>query len=343
MQAGPNGKLSNSGNHQKSDDMFDNVLHAVYMVIFCFLAIGHSVSADYPVKSIRLLAGFPPGGNVDIQARLVAQKMAEFLGQPVVVDNRSGAGGIIAADLVAKAAPDGYTLLVASGGHLINPALYKKLPYDTERDFAPISIVAYAPHFMVASAALPVSTVKDLISLAKAKPGQLNYGSGGTGSATHLEGELFKSLAGVDMVHVPYKGVAFALTDLVAGRVQVVFCSTLAALPFIKSGKAKAIAVVGSKRVSIAPEVPTAVESGMPRFVVDSFTGVLAPAGTSAAIINRLNATLVKFSQSADVRETMASQGAEAAASSPRDYAEKIVAEVAQWKKIVKEAGIPVQ
>jgi tripartite-type tricarboxylate transporter receptor subunit TctC len=245
--------------------------------------------------------------------------------------------------VVAKAAHDGYTLLMAPSNHATTPALYRQLPYDTIRDFAPVSTVAYNPHVLVVSASLPISSVADLIALAKSKPGGLNYGSGGIGSGTHLEGELLNSMAKVNIVHVPYKGVGQSLADVAAGRVQMAFSSALAAMPFIKTGKAKAVAATSSKRAAAMPDVPTFAESGLPQFIVETPQGIFAPAGTSRTTIMKLNAEIVKITKSPDVRELMASQGSEAAGSTPEQYGAKIAQEVERWRKIVREAGIPVQ
>ena len=318
-------------------------------ILLLLISTGLGLSADaaraqsYPYKPIRLIVGFAPGGNVDITARLLGRKLTENLGQAIIVDNREGAGGIIAANLVAKAAVDGYTLLMAPASHAMQPALYRTMPYDTVNDFAPVSTVATAPHFLVVNTALSVNTVKELIALAKSKPGWLNYGSAGVGSATHLEGELFRTMAGIDIVHIAYKGVGPAVNALASGQVQIVFTGTVAALPFIRLGKLKAVGVTSAKRLSTAPNVPTFVESGLPQFIVESPVGVLAPAGTPKAVINRLNMEIVRFTQLAEIHDAMIAQGAEQAASTPQEYKARIAEEVVRWRKVVKDAGIPLQ
>lgn len=306
------------------------------------LLLVSSQAHSYPTKPIRLVVGFAPGGGSDITARLIGKMLTESLMQPVIVDNRDGAGGIVAANLVAKAAGDGYTILMASN---IAPtiALYRKLPFDAIKDFSPVSTVSYAPHFLVVSASLPVNSIKELIDLANSKPGQLNFGSGGVGSGTHLQGELLKSVAKIGIVHVPYKGTSPALIDLVAGEVHMVFCSPNTALAFIKAGKVKPIAAAGSKRISIAPEVPTLAESGFRNFVVDSPTGLIAPAGTPKEVINKLNSEIVKLTKSPAMRQIFESQGAEGAGSTPQEYAKELVQDIARWRKIVSDAEIPLQ
>jgi len=301
------------------------------------------VAQHYPSKPIRLVVGFAPGGNVDITARLVAQKLTLALGQPVVVDNRGGAGGMIGANLVAKSTADGYTLLVVSSSHMITAATIKNSPYDPINDFSPVSTLTYGPHFVTVNAAMPVNSVKELIALARAKPGSINFGSTGVGSLTHLEGEFFKSAAGINIVHIPYKSTNLAFTDLSSGQVQLVFSSTVSSLPFIKIGKVKAIAVTGSKRLAAFPEIPTVAESGPSQFIVDSISGMLAPAKTRRDIINKLSAELRKFLNTPEIRSAMAAQGAEAGGSTPQEYSAKIAEEIARWKKVAANAGITTQ
>jgi tripartite-type tricarboxylate transporter receptor subunit TctC len=300
-----------------------------------------AAAADYPSKPIRLVVGFAPGGNVDITARLVAQKLTQAVGQSVIVDNRGGAGGAIAADLVAKATPDGYTLLVVSSSHMINAVTVKNPPYDPVKDFSPVTTLTYGPHFVAVNAAMPVNSIQDLIALARAKPGFINFGSAGIGSLTHLEGEYFKSSAGINIVHVPYKSTNLAFTELVGGHVHLVFSSTVSTLPFVKTGKIKVLAVTGSKRLGAFPEVPTVAESGLPKFVVDSIAGMLAPARTPHAIVNRLSAEARKFLTTAETQKLLAAQGAEAGGSTPQEYAARINEEIARWKAVVAAAGIP--
>jgi tripartite-type tricarboxylate transporter receptor subunit TctC len=286
---------------------------------------------------------FPPGGTTDILARAVAQKLTEAMGQSVVLDNRPGAGGNIGADVVAKSAPDGYTLLMGTvGTHAINPSLYAKMPYDHVKDFVPVVLVAGVPNVLVVNPSLPVNSVADLIKLAKAKPGSINFASSGNGTSIHLSGELFKAMAGVDMTHVPYKGSAPALSDLISGQVQVMFDNLPSSLPQIKAGKLRAIAVTSLKRAPALPDVPTISESGLPGFEASSWFGVLAPAGTPPAVITRLNAEVDKWLQTPEAKEQLLAQGAQAAGDTPEQFAAFIRSETEKWAKVVKASGAKV-
>jgi tripartite-type tricarboxylate transporter receptor subunit TctC len=297
----------------------------------------------YPNRTIRLVVPFPAGGTTDILAREVAQKLTEVLGQAVVVDNRPGAAGNIGSDLVAKSAPDGYTLLMGTvGTHAINPSLYSKMPYDHVKDFAPVVLVAGVPNVLVVNPALPVKSVSDLIKLAKDKPGQINFASSGSGTSIHLSGELFKTMAGVDMTHVPYKGSSPALTDLIGGQVQIMFDNLPSALPQIKAGRLRAIAVTSLKRAPVLPDIPTINESGLPGFEASSWFGLLAPAGTPAPIVARINVEVNKWLQSGDAREKLLGQGAEAAGGSPEQFGNFIRGESEKWAKVVKASGAKV-
>ena len=309
-----------------------------------FACIATVASAQsYPNRAIRLVVPFPAAGTTDILARAAAQKLTEAFGQSVVVDNRPGAGGNIGSDLVAKSAPDGYTLLMGTvGTHAINPSLYSKMPYDHVKDFVPVVLVAGVPNVLVVHPALPVNSVADLIKLAKDKPGQINFASSGSGTSIHLSGELFKTMAGVDITHIPYKGSSPALTDLIGGQVQIMFDNLPSALPQIKAGKLRAIAVTSLKRAPVLPDVPTISESGLPGFEASSWFGVLAPAGTPAPIVARINAEVNKWLQSAEAREKLLSQGAEAAGGSPEQFANHIRAESEKWAKVVKASGAKV-
>ncbi len=309
-----------------------------------FACIAMVVSAQsYPNRTIRLVVPFPAAGTTDILARAAAQKLTEAFGQSVVVDNRPGAAGNIGSDLVAKSAPDGYTLLMGTvGTHAINPSLYSKMPYDHVKDFVPVVLVAGVPNVLVVNPALPVNSVADLIKLAKDKPGQINFASSGSGTSIHLSGELFKTMAGVDITHIPYKGSSPALTDLIGGQVQIMFDNLPSALPQIKAGKLRAIAVTSSKRAPVLPDVPTISESGVPGFEASSWFGMLAPAGTPAPIVARINAEVNKWLQSAEAREKLLSQGAEAAGGSPEQFANHIRAESEKWAKVVKASGAKV-
>jgi len=299
--------------------------------------------APFPTKPVRLVVPFPAGGTTDILARAAAQKLSETLGQQVIVDNRPGAGGNIGAELVAKAQADGYTLLMGTvGTHAINPSLYAKMPYDHVKDFAPVILVAGVPNVLVVNPDLPFKTVADVVAYAKANPGKLNFASSGSGTSIHLSGELFKVMAGVQMTHVPYKGSAPALTDLIGGQVQLMFDNLPSALPQIKGGKLRAVAVTSTTRAAALPDVPTVAESGLPGFESSSWFGILAPAGTPKDIIAKINTDVQKWLSTPEAKEKLLGQGAIAAGGSPDDFAKHIQAETAKWAKVVKESGAKV-
>lgn len=294
----------------------------------------------YPSKSIRMVVPFPPGGPADILSRAIGQKLTESWGQQVVVDNRSGAGGIIGSDIVAKATPDGYTLLMGFvGTHAINPSLYTKIPYDNVKDFEPVSLVATATIILVLHPSVSAKSVGELISLAKSKPGELTFGSPGNGTPQHLAGELFNTMAGVKMVHVPFKGAVPAIIDLLGGRVSLIFSSAPPALPHVKTGKIRALAVTSAKRSSVAPDLPTISESGLPGYEVINWYGVLAPAGAQKAIVAKLNAEIVKILNMPDVKERLSAVGIETFSSTPAQFAAFIKDETAKWAKVVKFSG----
>ena len=309
--------------------------------MMAFLALAGAASAQtYPSKPIRIVVGVPPGGATDIVARLVGQKMGEQTGQTVVIDNRGGAGGNIGAELVAKSAPDGYTLFLATIGTMtINPWLYKNMPFDTLRDFAAISQLTSMPQVLVVHPSVPAKSTKELIAYAKANPGKLNFASGGSGTAIHLAGELFKTMAGVDMVHVAYKGAAPAMTDLLSGQVSLMFDQILSAFPHVKSGKLRALAVTTEKRSPAAPELPTIAEAALPGYAVTTWHGLLAPAGTPRPVVQRLNAEAVKALQAPDLRERFASQGVDPVSSTPEQFAAFMKTELEKWRKVMAAAG----
>jgi tripartite-type tricarboxylate transporter receptor subunit TctC len=296
-------------------------------------------AAGYPAKPIRFIVGFTPGGTSDVVARLLAVKLAETWPQPLVVDNRPGAGGNLANEIVARSAPDGYTLLCASSSFSIIPAVTRALSYSPTRDFAPVTLASSAPYLMVLYPAVPAQSVKELIALAKAQPGKLNYASAGSGSTLHLAGELFKSLAGVDIVHVPYKG-ATGITDLIAGAVQLSFAGLPQTLPHVKSGRLKALAVTTLRRAAAVPDLPTIAEAGVPGYEVDPWYGVIAPAGTPRAIIDRLNAAFGRALAAPDVKEKFLLQGIEPRSSTPAEFSGIIGKEIVKWSKVVSDAGI---
>ncbi len=308
------------------------------------LALAGAVGTGrYPTKPIRLVVPFPPGGATDILARNVAQKLTEAWGQQVIVDNRPGAGGNIGSELVAKSAPDGYTLVMGTvGTHAINASLYAKMPYDHVKDFVPVILVAGVPNVLVVNPSVPVNSVAELIAYAKANPGKLNFASSGNGTSIHLSGELFKVMAGVQITHIPYKGSAPALQDLLGGQVQLMFDNLPPSLPLIKAGKLRALAVTSATRAAALPDVPTMAEAGLPGFEASSWFGVLAPAGTPPAIVAKLNAEIGKWLASPDAKEKLLAQGANAAGGTPEDFAKHIQAETAKWAKVVKESGAKV-
>ena len=296
--------------------------------------------SDYPNKSIRLVLGFPPGGISDVLSRAIGAKLSASLGQQVVIDNRPGAGTTIASDIVAKSAPDGYTLFMQDiTTHAINASLYKKLPYDTVKDFTPISLVASSALMLVVHPSLPAKSVKELIALAKSRPGQIVYASSGNGTILHLAGETFKSMAGIDMIHVPYKGSAQAVQALLAGEVALTFSTMPPALPQVKSGKLRALGVTTPKRNAAAPEVPTVSEAGLKGFDVVLYSGVLGPAAMPAAVVNKLNSELAKAVNTPEVKNTYSSLGVDALTDTPAEFAAHIASEIIKLGKAVRAAG----
>lgn len=321
-------------------------LSGVFVCLFGFAlmpAAAHAQSASssgYPRKVIRLIVPFAPGGPVDIVARGIAPKMSEILGQPIVVDNRGGAGSVIGTEMAAKAPPDGYTLLLVSGSYVMNPAMVKKLPFDSIRDFASISIIADVPSAVVVHPALPAKNVKQLIALAKARPGELNYSSPGRGALGHLGAEWFSSVAGIRMVHVPYKGAGPALVDVMAGHVQLLFAAMPGLIEQTREGKLRMLAQGGKTRSSSAPDVPTFIESGLPGFILSSNFGLLAPAGTSRPIIDRVHGAVVEALADPAVNNRLASLGADRVGSTPEEQDAFTKSEIAKWVKVTREAGI---
>jgi tripartite-type tricarboxylate transporter receptor subunit TctC len=304
------------------------------------LAAAGAHAQTYPSKPIRMIVPFTPGGTTDILARTVGQKLGEAWGQPVVVDNRPGAGGNIGSELVAKAPPDGYTLLMGTiSTHAINASLYRRLPFDPTRDFAPVSRVGTLPNILIVHPSVPVKSVKELIELARSKPGELNFASSGVGTSLHLSGALFNSMAGVNLVHVPYKGSSPALADLLGGQVKIMFDNLPSALPHVKAGKLKPLAVTGTRRASVLPEVPTVIESGLAGFEVTSWFAVFAPAKTPKDIVTKLNGEIVKILNSADVQEKLTQIGVDAAPTTPEELAAFAKAETEKWGKVVKATG----
>jgi tripartite-type tricarboxylate transporter receptor subunit TctC len=297
-------------------------------------------AADYPTRALRYIVPQGAGGSSDTLARVVTQKLAENLGQQVVTDNRPGATGSIGTEIVARAPADGYTLLQAATSYATNPALQTKLPFDPIRDFAPVTLLAQSPNLWIVHPSLPVKNVRELIALAKSRPGQIDFASSGTGSSQHLAGELLKSLAHIDIVHIPYKGSPPALIDVLGGRV-VLMCSTIApAMPLVKSGKLRALAVTSLKRSAAAPEIPAVAETGLPGYEATAWQGVLAPARTPREIIVRLNAEFLRIINQPEVRKPLMEQGFEPAGNSPDAFGAYIKAEIAKWSRVIKAAGL---
>src|ERR1035437_2771261 len=295
--------------------------------------------AQYPNKPIRFILPFP-GGATDFLGRVVGQRLAEALGQPVVIDNRPGAGGNLGIEIAARSAPDGYTRVLVAPNITISPSLYRKLNYDPVRDFAPVTPVATVTMVIFTHPALPAQTLKEFIALAKSKPGQLNYGSGGSGTSLHLAGELFKITAGVDLVHVPYKGASVAMNDVIGGRLDSLFIGIPAPAPHIKAGRLRGLAVLAPQRSPVLPEVPTATEAGLPAFEVTTWYGVLAPAGTPKDIVARLNREIVRIMNTPDTKERLAVVASDHMTSSPEQFSTYIKQEIAKWSKVVRTAGL---
>ncbi len=318
-----------------------NLLGRVLMLIAA-LAAGASAAQNYPTKPVRMIVGFPPGGGTDVMARLITPKMIEAWGQQVVIDNRAGATGIIGTDLVAKAVPDGYTLLM---GHVatnaIAASLFAKLPFDPARDFAPITRVSSVPHLIVVHPSLDVHTVKDLIALAKAKPGQIAFPSAGNGSTPHLAGEIFKTMAGVNLIHVPYKGSGQSVQDLLGGQVQLAFDTTPTVIQYVKAGRLRPIAVSTLKRLASLPEVPTVAESGVPGYEVTTWYGMFAPAGTPPAIVRKVFMEVARIVRLPDIKERLDGMGTEETTNaSPEEFAAMVRADIAKYAKVIKAAGL---
>ena len=315
---------------------------AVVLVVAVLLTSANaSLAQSYPDKPIRIVVTFPAGGPTDAVARPISQSLSSTWGQPVIIDNRGGAGGIVGTEIVAHSAPDGYNLLIGTaGGMSINPSLHAKLSYDPFKDFAPISMLVINPQILVAHPALAASNVRELVALAKSKPGQLNFASSGTGTATHLGLELFKAATGINVVHVPYKGGAPALTDLIAGQVQLLFISIPSVMPQVKAGRLKAIAVSSARRSLSAPDVPTVAESGYPGFEYVNWNALFAPAATPRAIINKLNSEVVKIMRDPDLAQKLVSQGAEPAPGTPEQLAQYMRVDFDRWRKVIRAAGI---
>ena len=299
-------------------------------------------SGGYPNKPIKLVVPYPPGGPTDIVARVVAQKLSEQLGQSIIIDNRPGAGANLGAEAVARSPADGYTLMVATTAHAINPALFSKLNYSITKDFAPISQLTAGPLVIVATPNLAANNVKELIALAKSKNGEINFASSGNGQSTHLSAELFNAMAGTKMNHIPYKGSAPALTDVMSGQADLMFDTMLSAMPFVKGGKLKAIAVTSAQRSPVAPDIPTIAESGLPGYEAIAWNGLFAPAGTPKEVVDQINAALKKVLEAPDVKQRFDAQGFAAQWGTPADFGKFVQSEVDKWAKVVKTSGAKV-
>ena len=306
---------------------------------------GHAQTAStssgpaYPSRPVRLVVPAPPGGGTDILGRIVAQKLTDTLRQQVIIDNRAGASGMIGSEIVARADADGHTLLICFTTHVTNPSLFAKMPYDTVRDFAPVAMVGVIPSVLVLHPSIPSQSVKEFIAYARERPGKLNYGSAGSGSATHLSTVLFNAMTGTRMVHVPYKGSSPALTDLLAGQVNLMFGNMASAMPHVRGGKLRALAVTSAKRSAAAPELPTIAENGLPGYEATSWFALFAPARTPASLVNKLNGEVNTLLQLPDVKERMAGFGADAMPMSPRELAAYVETEIVKWGKLIKAAG----
>jgi tripartite-type tricarboxylate transporter receptor subunit TctC len=304
---------------------------------------GYAAAQGYPNKPIHIVAPSTPGDAPDVIARLLADKLSTALGTQVIVDNKPGAGGVVGSEFVAKAAPDGYTVIMGNAGsHGINAAVYTKLPYDIQRDFAPVSQIAVAPNIFVINPEIPAKTIQEFVAYAKARPGKLAYASGGNGSSSHMSMELFKSMTGVDLIHVPYKGSSPALTDVVAGQDAIMSVNMPPAVPLVKAGKLRALAVTTSTRSPLMPEVPTVAESGLPGYETVAWFGVLAPAGTPRDVVDKLSVEIAKIARLPEMRERLTSLGAEPVGSTPEQFAAIIARDIAKWTALSKSVGIKV-
>ena len=311
-------------------------LLATLSVAFALHAYGQDA---WPTRPVRMILPFPPGGGTDILGRLIAERLSAGIGQPVVTENRGGAGGNVGAEAAARSAPDGYTIVLVAPSLAISPTLYSKINYDPVKDFAPISLVATVPNVMVTQPSLP-GQLQEFIAFVKAKPGALNFGSGGAGTSNHLAGELFNIVTGARLVHVPYKGVNLAMQDVLAGNVHLVFIGIPAAAPHIKAGKLRALAIVAPQRSTALPDVPTVAEAGLKDFEVTTWYGILAPAGTPQSVVRRLNAELVKVMHAPEMKEKLTATGTEPLTSTPEEFAAYIKREIAKWGDVIRKVGV---
>jgi tripartite-type tricarboxylate transporter receptor subunit TctC len=316
------------------------LLATIGLLLACGGALAQPATGAYPTKPIRLILPFPPGGGTDILGRIIAERLTTNLGQPVVIENRGGAGGNVGAEAAAKSPPDGYTIVLVAPSLAISPSLYAKLNYDPVKDLTPVTLVGTVPNVIITHPSVPAQNLAEFIALARSQPGAMNFGSGGNGTSNHLAGELFNVVAGVKLVHVPYKGVNLAMNDVLAGQIQLVVIGIPAALQFIKTGRLRALAVIAPQRSPTLPDVPTVAEAGLANYEVTTWYGVLAPAGTPRAIVDRLNTELIRVMHAPDLKERFAATGTEPRTSTPEEFADYIRQEVAKWGKVVREAGL---
>jgi len=310
------------------------------MAALCTMFALNATAQNFPTKGMTIVVPASPGGAIDLAARLIGQKMSEAWGQPVVIDNKAGATGIIGTDFVAKAAPDGHTLALVASSHAINPSMVKKLPFDTIKSFEPVMLTHVVPLMLVVSNTLPVKTVPELVAYGKANPGKLSFASSGPGGAPHMSGELFKSMAGIDMLHIPYKGSTLAHPDLLSGRVSIMFDTVAAINTQVKAGNVRALAVTTTKRAAIAPEIPTMAEAGLPGYETSTWGGILAPAGTPKAVVAKLNTEMNRILALPDVKQRMTDAGIEVGGGTPQQFNDFIQSEMVKWAKVAKDAGI---
>lgn len=309
---------------------------ALSLAILCNLA----AAQDYPARPVRFILPFPPGGGTDILGRLISDRLSASLGQPVVTENRGGAGGNVGAEVAARSAPDGYTIVLCAPSLAISPSLYSKLNYDPVKDFAPISLVATVPNVLITHPSVPAQTLQEFIAHVRTKPGALNFGSGGNGTSNHLAGELFNIVTGTKLVHIPYKGVNLAMQDVLSGQIHLVVIGIPAAAPHIKAGRLRALGVIAPQRAAALPEVPTVAEAGLKDFEVTTWYGVLAPAGTPRPIITRLNGELVKIMHAPEMKEKLAASGTDPLTSTPEEFSAYLRQEIAKWGEVVRKANL---
>jgi len=320
--------------------MLNKSLMRLLAACFVIAAAQQAQAQSFPTRAIRMIVPFPPGGSLDVVARPLALKMSELMGQPVVVDYRTGASGNIGTEITVRAPADGYTIMITTIPLVVNPSLYTKLPFDVARDLAPVSLLAASPFVLVVHPSVPAKSVKELIALARSRPGKLNYASAGNGTNLHVAAELFKNLTGTDIVHVPYKGGGPALAAILGGEADLSFLGVVPVVPYVKAGKMRALGITSTRRSPILPALPTIAESGVPGYEFASWYGVLAPAGTPASIITALNTAIVKAMHTSDLAERISREGADIIASSPAQFDAHIKAELVRWAKVVKAAGL---